>query len=152
RVHDPADVPELRAELVRERSARRLVVGEELVAERFARRVEHDGEVVRMLLAEELGEHVREAVDGVGWQPARGAEPGERMEGAEDVPAGVDQVEARQGARRGGSHLPRPDASRGVPVCPIPRRPLAMSRARRYMTPPNFPGVSESNASWMIEV
>src|SRR5439155_480714 len=41
------------------------------------------------------------------------------VEGAVDVPAAVDQVETRPGSRLGGSHVPRPDASRGVRASPI---------------------------------
>ena len=73
-----------------------LVLGEHLVAERAARRVEHQAEVRRPLLAQELQQHVRHAVGGVGRHAARRREERDRVEGAVDVGARVDEVEARR--------------------------------------------------------
>ncbi len=101
----PPDEPDLRHELVGHRRAVGLVVGVELVAERAARRVEDEPEVGRVLVFQELQQHVGHAVRRVGRYAARRREKRDRVEGPIDVCARIDEIEPPRrrvglGARR----------------------------------------------------
>ena len=98
----PADVRDLRAELVGHRGPGLLVGGVERVAERLAGGVEHHRDVVGLFLPQQLGQHVREAQNGVGGQASRGIQRGQGVEGTVDVAAAVDQMQARRAAIRHG--------------------------------------------------
>ena len=74
---------------------------------------------VGLLLAQQLEQHGGEAVDGVGRQAARRRRARQRVEGAVDVAAAVDQVEARPG------RVADPMRARTLPTgpaCPTRRR------------------------------
>ena len=106
---DPAEVEGLRRlahqlELRHEIGGRlrpvRLVSFVEAVAEGPLGRVEDDGHAVGIALLHQLQQHVSEAVDGVGRRAVGAAEPGQRVEGAEDEAGAVDQIDMRQRWRR----------------------------------------------------
>ncbi len=103
--HRVADQRELRDEVVRRVRPVRLVVGIELVAEGLLRLVEHHGEMGRPLLrlhvAQQLPQHVAEAVHGIELQPVGLA--GQRRQGVigpEDVGRSVDQEDVIALVRR----------------------------------------------------
>ncbi len=85
------DVGDLGDERVRNRPARGLVVGVGVVAEGGGLDVEGDGDAVRRLLAQELHQHRREAVDRVGGKPFRVGELPDRVKGPKQVVAPVDE-------------------------------------------------------------
>jgi len=77
---------------------------EQIVAKCPTRGIKNHGDVLRALLAEQLRQHRREAVDGVGGQPTRRSQAGQGVESAVDVAAAVDQVETRRCRRVVDSH------------------------------------------------
>jgi hypothetical protein len=74
-----------------------LVGGIQTVAEGAAVRVVSHRDVVRALLADHLGQHVDEAVGGVGGGAVRRAQVGNREEGAEDRVRSIDHHELARG-------------------------------------------------------
>ena len=90
----PADVRNLRAQVVRHRRAVRLVLGVALLAHRGAGDVERDAHQVRLLLAEQLVEHLREAEGGVGRLALAARERRQREKRSEDRRVTVDQEQA----------------------------------------------------------
>ena len=89
---------ELRHEFFRRRRALRLVERVDLVAEAAAGGIEDAGEMGWAVLAlqvfQQLEQHVAKAGHGADRQAVRGAcQRGQGMEGAEDVGAGIDQIE-----------------------------------------------------------
>ena len=104
--HRVADQRELRHKLGRRLGPVRLVVGGDGVAEAHPAVVEDHGKVRGPLfalgLAQELPQHVAEAVHGADRQPVRGArQRRQRVEGAENVARAVDEIDAAFG-RDGG--------------------------------------------------
>ncbi len=95
RVDHLVDERDLRPQLVRCGGAVCLVGIEEIGAEGLARRVEHDSQVRRLHLVEQLPEHRREAVHRLGRHAAGAVERRQRVKGAVDVRAAVDEVEQR---------------------------------------------------------
>ncbi len=90
-LHDRPDAVHLRAELVRHLGAVGLVLGVDLVAE-GAPLVEGHGDVGGLLVAQDVQQHGRESVDGVGQLALRGLEiVGQRVVGAVGEGVTVDQ-------------------------------------------------------------
>ena len=90
---DLLDVGDLGDQGVGRGLPRRLVVRRRLVAEGGPLDVEGDGDVVRLLVAQELHQHRREAVDRVGGKTLRVGELPDRVKGPEQVVAPVDEDE-----------------------------------------------------------
>ena len=90
------DEVDLAAEVVGRRAAVRLVLGEPLGAEGDARDVEGHGDVRGHLVAQQVDEHGREAVDGVRGLPGAGAEVlrGQREERPVRERVAVEQQQA----------------------------------------------------------
>ena len=84
---------DLRAQVVGHRRAMRLVLGEQLVAEGLARGVEHDRDAFRVVVLEELREHVEHAEHRAGRFAARIAERRQRVERAIQIRRAVDEDE-----------------------------------------------------------
>ncbi len=93
--HQVLDHAELGFQLVGHGLSVGLVVFEGLVAERGTLGVEDDGDVLGFSVAEELGEHVVEAEDGVCRDPPRVGEPLDGEKSPVDVVAAVDEIEGR---------------------------------------------------------
>ena len=97
---------DLRAQLIGHPRAVRLVLGEQLVAEGFAGRVEHHGDAARLIVLEELQQHVEHPEERPGRLAAR---VGQRRQGVErpiDVRGAVDEDQvggARHGSVQGGA-------------------------------------------------
>jgi hypothetical protein len=88
----------LRAQVVGHRRPVRLVLGEQLVAEGLARRVEHDRDARRVVVLQELLQHVDHAVDRAGRLAARVGERRQRVERAVEIGGAVDEHEVRAGS------------------------------------------------------
>ena len=84
---------DLCAQLVGHRRPVGLVLGVQVRAERLAGRVEDDGHVRRLLLVEQLVEHVDDAEHGVGRLTGLGRQHRDRVEGAIQVRRAVDKDE-----------------------------------------------------------
>jgi len=98
-----------------------LVGFEGLVAERGPPGVEDDGDVLGLALPQEPGEHVVEAVDGVGRKPAGVGQALDGEEGPVDVVAAVDEVE-------GGVRL---HGHGEIPSGPVRRQPFRPTQSAR---------------------
>ncbi len=90
-----ADERNLHGEVVRHRFPVLLVVLELLVAQILALDVERHRHGVRLVLLEELPQHLDESVDGVGREPFGVRQTADRVVGAVEVVRSVDQVESR---------------------------------------------------------
>ena len=90
---------DLRRKVLGLRVATGFVVGVELVAKGLAARVEDHDHRVGLLLAEHLGEHVHEAVGGVGWKAAGSAQPRDGEEGTVEGVGAVDEDDLRRSTR-----------------------------------------------------
>ena len=105
----PADVGQLHREVAVHRRPVRLVPGVLLVAERAPRGVEEHGDVLGLLVLQELAQHRREAVGRVRGQAAARGEAADRVERTVELAAAVDEVH-RAGARHAPKsyRIPRP--------------------------------------------
>ena len=94
---------ELRDQVVGRRRPVRLVVGVDGLPEDASVTVPGDGDVRRLPVAQRLEQHVGEAVDRVGGHPLAVREVGDRVVGAEDVGAAVDESQEGSLGRHGGA-------------------------------------------------
>ena len=131
--HQVPDDRDLRHQPLGHRRPRRLVLREVRVAGRRPLRVERHGEVVRLLLAHDLQQHRREAVDRVGREALGVREVPDRVERPVDVGVPVDQVEPLALAR----HRRRPPVRfSGCPRrAPTSRPALRAAAGSAYAAP-----------------
>ncbi len=94
RLERAPDVGQLRDQILGHGRPVGLVVLELLAPDGGLGHVPGHAQVLRLFLAQELPEHVEEAVDRVGGQALRVGQAPDRIEGPEDVRIAVDQIDA----------------------------------------------------------
>ena len=123
-----ADPGQLRPQPLGHRRPVGLVVGVPLGADGDVGDVPRHADELRVLLAQQLAEHLHEAVDGVRRLSLRRRELPDRIEGAEGVGETVDQVEAGAGGHAPSLCAPAAGVDSGYGT--LPRLLPDMSRAR----------------------
>ena len=102
------DHRDLDCELIRHRRAIRLVVAGEIVAKRAPGQIERRGNVLRLVLVQQLAQHGHEDVHGVGRLSLRIAQQAavgrahRRVIGAVHLRAAVDEIDDRSGCHQSG--------------------------------------------------
>jgi hypothetical protein len=87
---------DLLREIAGHRRAVGLVVGDDVVAEGRAGEIEGGGDVLRLMIVDQLAQHRHEAIDGVGGVSVGAGQPADRVIGAIHLRAAVDQVQSRR--------------------------------------------------------